>query len=140
MKFANSPTRPTAQFCRDPDCFASFGARETLLDIDVGLVFVALKEFVKRLSYCVLIVVHLGSVDVGEAGIESGKDLSCCILAEEGRTGTKCEIGNTTSVVKNSRGRHGWSTRGSRGVPKSSEVDKLARRCSVLLTALLHYY
>ena len=127
MEFANSPIRSTAQFCRDPDCFASFGAIETLLDIDidtdidVGLVFVALKELVERLSYRVLIAIHLGSVDVGETGIESGKNLCCCILAVEGRTSTKCEIGNTTSVVESGRGRH----RSQRGV---QEVFRKVRR------------
>src|SRR5258706_4766874 len=117
VKFANSSIGPITQFCRDPDCFASFGAIETVFDIDVGLVFAGVKELVECLSYRVLIAIPLGSVDVGEAGIESGKDLSGYILAVEGRTCTKCEIGNTTSVVENGRGRHGSSC-----VPKCSEV------------------
>ena len=115
MKFSNSSIRPIAPFCRDPDCFASFGAIETVfdidIDIDVGLVFAGVEELVKRLSYRVLIAVPLGSVDVGEAGIESGEDLSGYILTDVGRTGTKCEIGNTTSVVENGRGRHKYQAR-----------------------------
>ena len=117
MKFSNSSIRPIAQFCRNPDCFASFGMIETVFDIDidiaidVGLVFAGVKELVKRPSYHVLIAVPLGSVDMGEAGIESGEDLSGYILTDVGRTCTRCEIGNTTSVVENGRGRHRYQAR-----------------------------
>jgi len=142
MKFANSSSSPIAQFCRDPDGFASFGGIETFLDIDVGLVFAALEELVECLSYRLLIVIHLGSVDMGEAGIKGGDDLGGCILVSEGRTCAKCEIRNTTSVVENGCGRHGYqrrNKRGSRGVPKCSEVEQWGLGAA-LLSALLRYY
>ena len=77
MEFANSSTSPRAKFCRDPDGFTLFGAIETFLDIDIDvrLVLGALEELLERLSYCLFIVVLLGSINVGEAGLESGDDL-----------------------------------------------------------------
>ena len=124
--------------------FALLRGTGTFLDIDVRLAFVALEKLLKCFSYRLFIALHLGSIDLGKAGLESGEDLCGCMPGSKGGAGAKCQVVNTASVIESGRSRHGCrggnhlgSRSTSEGAPRCLAGHSATLFCSAALVLAL---